>query len=417
MAKLLSWGVAVTRKYTDFVALHRRLTGDEGLPAQILPRLPGKLLLLPRMDEDADTDDTHALRRRQGELDIYLRALLRLPQLSYSLALKQFLSDGPLPDADAIVASAFAPRPAQAAAGQASPLEASATSSPLVLSAGVPSGGGDAVAIMATIVRTIHRLRHPLPPPTAEMLALPSVEHWVRFRAEQNFVGRALAELERREARATVRQVDCAQRAKARQARLRRWTDTEEGRCAARLAAISRRLPPLREAVAIAKERLRLQSGTRRLLWLSGYGQAMGTLDDQRERAEETRSFESLRSLASIWMDAVRLEDTVRLEEEEEGAVDARPSDAAEDVSDWMLRHLSWNQSWRHHEQEPEVVDESGGEKTRNGSPPSSQQAADAREAPPPRPSSFLRSGPSRQGARSAGATSEGRAAGARSGA
>ena len=46
----------------------------------MLPRLPGKLLLVPRLDEDAESTDNAALLRRQLDLDVYLRALLAMPQ-------------------------------------------------------------------------------------------------------------------------------------------------------------------------------------------------------------------------------------------------------------------------------------------------------------------------------------------------
>ena len=132
--RLSHWGVSVTRRYSEFAWLHRQL-GAEGLPSQILPRLPGKLLAVPRIDEDADTADHAALLRRQGELDLFLRALLRLPQLRTSLALKQFLAS------DA---------PPQSRAGS------------LHGPGGVPPGG-------------------PAASVTAVMLAMPTVENWMRF--------------------------------------------------------------------------------------------------------------------------------------------------------------------------------------------------------------------------------------------
>ena len=88
--RLFSWGVVVSRRYSQFVWLHRRL--GETVAPQILPRFPGKLQLVPRIDEDLDCADVSALIRRQGALETYLRALLQRPQLRRSLPLKLFLS-------------------------------------------------------------------------------------------------------------------------------------------------------------------------------------------------------------------------------------------------------------------------------------------------------------------------------------
>ena len=56
----------IERTYLDFASLYKRLCAE--LPSQILPRFPGKLLLLPRVDEDAHTADSAALVKRQAPL-------------------------------------------------------------------------------------------------------------------------------------------------------------------------------------------------------------------------------------------------------------------------------------------------------------------------------------------------------------
>lgn len=89
---LLSWGVTLSRRYSDFAWLHAQLCSH--WPHQILPRFPGALLRLPRPDEDSPAVDEGALARRQAALQVYLRALLHLKQLKTSTLLKQFLCPG-----------------------------------------------------------------------------------------------------------------------------------------------------------------------------------------------------------------------------------------------------------------------------------------------------------------------------------
>ena len=342
--RLFRWGLTATRRYSDFVWLHRQLC-EEGFPSQILPRLPGKLLLVPRLDEDADTDDNAALLRRQGELGVYLRALLVLPQLRTSLAIKLFLSEGG-PYRTATTAPAGGARPGGRPPGL-TPSPSAATEDPpiprpsltaAISAAASAAASGDFSSVAATALALLDA--HRRPPPPAEMLSLPTVENWVRFRAEQRFVTHALSELGQREARATVRQVDGAQRAKAREMRSRRWRDDEEKRSSARLAALASRTPSLRRAVAVAAERLRLQRNTVRLLQLPGLGASMGSLEEQLQRTVETTAFEALRSLVETWDDAVQLEADVCRAEEHEWEADQRRWDSEE--SDWMMRNASW---------------------------------------------------------------------------
>ena len=108
------------------------------------------------MDEDADTADDAAVLRRQSELEVYLRALLRLPQVARSLSLKRFLSS----------------------ADHRTSADHQATTVVSSIGAGIDG-----------------RLPHPvgammadgggLGGCTPEMVALPRVENWMRFRAEQ----------------------------------------------------------------------------------------------------------------------------------------------------------------------------------------------------------------------------------------
>ena len=109
------------------------------------------------------------------ELDVYLRALLRMPQLRTSLPVKQFLS------ADFIAAIATS-------------VAAAAADTPMLLSS----------------------FRAPAAPTSEEMLALPYVDHWVRFRAERRYVSRSLSEIELSERRARARVHDSERRRAAR---------------------------------------------------------------------------------------------------------------------------------------------------------------------------------------------------------
>ena len=180
-------------------------------------------------------------------------------------------------------------------------------------------------------------------PSTPEMHALPSVQNWLRFRAERRHVSTALTMLEQREARALRRLADGEHRAAARQGRLSRWSLVEKPHSTARLTAISARQPGLNRSVAVAAERLRMQAATKRLLQLPGNGGGMGSLDEQKARIDETAAYEELKSLSERWADAVRLAAAAAKEEDDERAAD-------EDVGvvwdwegiDWLMRHASW---------------------------------------------------------------------------
>ena len=300
----------MTRRYSEFAWLHRQL-GAEGLPSQILPRLPGKLLAVPRIDEDADTADHAALLRRQGELDLFLRALLRLPQLRTSLALKQFLASDAPPQ------------------GQGGSLHGPG---------GVPPGG-------------------PAASVTAVMLAMPTVENWMRFCAEERHVCSALELLELREAHALRRLADGERRAAARDERLRRWREHEEPAARARRGAVASRDGALRRAVRVSEERLRLQRSTRQLLQLAGCGDAMGSLSEQHARTLETTGYEELSGLSERWGETTRLESGAVAEERTERSQDEENPKWNWEEVDWLMRHASWSVEVSHESPPPETIE------------------------------------------------------------
>ena len=217
LRRLRGWGVGVTRKYTDFWRLHQTLCA-EGYPSQILPRFPGWLQLLPRADEDTESVDDVALARRQAGLDVYLRALLQLPQLRASLAVKRFLCDDDEPLFGSGGARSGSPAAVSATASGGGGSGCSSGRGSGGGGRGGGGGGGLPLATLPYLAAKWPRLGHPPifghPPPTAgnnhppEMLALPTVAAWVRYRAEHRYVTRTLQQLTRKEARARGRYED-----------------------------------------------------------------------------------------------------------------------------------------------------------------------------------------------------------------
>ena len=221
--------------------LHRRL--GETVAPQILPRFPGKLQLVPRIDEDLDCADVSALIRRQGALETYLRALLQRPQLRRSLPLKLFLSPDFHPPSATLI---------DVAAKVAAKLDGSG-------SGGGGGGGGGGAS---------EGLWHERPPPSLssppeEMVQLSSVENGgsASVRSNGMWPSSSMACSDARGA-PRPRRRPTARRAANQEARLRRWEEMERPQSEARAAAMRERRPepptprrPRRRAPAARRRR------------------------------------------------------------------------------------------------------------------------------------------------------------------
>jgi hypothetical protein len=174
------------------------------------------------------------------------------------------------------------------------------------------------------------------------MLALPTVAAWVRYRAEHRYVTRTLQQLTRREARARVRYDDGERRRAAREARQQRWSQEVEPKASARLLSIRARLPALRNAVACARERRRLQEGSVALLYLPGGGESIGTSEEQSAHADEMGSLDALRALYGLWKELARLATQAARAEEMEWREDQLTSKDAEAAARAVMGDAWW---------------------------------------------------------------------------
>ena len=174
----------------------------------------------------------------------------------------------------------------------------------------------------------------------AEMEQLPSIENWLRFKAEQRYIKQRVDGLQERTQRSERRRSAARLRVEARSRREERWAERELPRCEARIRSIEARLPRQREMGMMAEARRALQARSRRLLLLRPAYEPQAQAADATARAAESAGREELVALRETWAATAQLEARALHAEE----VECEEDQASWHVSefDWLVLHGSW---------------------------------------------------------------------------